>query len=99
MLAAPSLIHASAACLSSDTNSHKGMKTLPIRVGLGTSEFVQGASARRTRADGALRSADDGQIFHGRRETLPMVVGAPLVVDRRAKADFCADCHLLHRAV
>src|ERR1700675_1109160 len=99
MLAAPSLIQASAACLSSDAYNHKGMKTLPIRVGLGVSKFVRGAWACRTRGDGALRRADNGRIFHGRRETLAMGVGAALVVDRRAKADFCVDRDFLHRAV
>src|SRR5216683_4344537 len=99
MLAAPSLIHAKAACLNSDTYSHKGMKTLPIRVGLGRSEFVRCAPGCRPRTDGALRAADDGRGFHWRCETLAMPVDAALVVDRRAKADFCVDRDLLHRAV
>src|ERR1700681_1786699 len=141
MLAAPSLIHASAACLSSDAYNHKGMKTLPMPVGLGASKFVRRAPACHIQTDGALRRADDaasstrwymmlrgsaanvdsqfpvdphpsrratgdagrlaplGLGFHWRRETLAMLVGAALVVDRRAKADFRADRYLLHSAV
>src|ERR1700737_2952145 len=91
MLAAPSLIQASAACLSSDAYNHKGMKTLPIPGGLGASKFVRRAPACHIRTDDALG-------FHWRRVMLAMVMGA-FVVDRRAKADVCADRDLLHSAV
>src|ERR1700675_4097677 len=99
MLAAPSLIHASAACLSSDAYNHTGMNTLPIRVGLGASKFVRRAPAWRIQTDGALRRADDGRVSHWRRETLAMMMSAALVVDRRAKADFGADRDFLQLAV
>src|SRR6266550_7718644 len=75
MLAQPSLIHASAACLSSDAYNHTGTKILPIRVGLGAWKFVR------------------------RAPMLAMMMGAALVVDWRAKADFCADRDFLQRAV
>src|SRR5260370_41486744 len=99
MLAGPSCTPASGAWLSSDTYSHSELKTLPTRVGLGRSEFVRCPPACRTRPDRALRHADESRGFHGRWETLTMMVGASLVVDRRAKADFCVDGDLLHRAV
>src|SRR5450631_4748101 len=56
MLAAPSLIQASAACLNSDTYSQSGMKILPTRIGPSRISFV-GTDATPDRTDCGLSHA------------------------------------------